>query len=231
MGWCSASAWIQGQAFDGSYQAAPRKYIYAASDRFDSEYDRIRAVRDDRYKYLLNLMPEKGYYLPVAYRENMNSMKSLLHGRDEGTLNEWQAQWFRTSKPREELFDTRLDPYEFHNLAMDTAYAGKLAEMRSAWNNWQVAYGDLGLLPEGELLERFWPGRIQPVTATPELVLTDEGWTITCTTAGAQVGYRKKDATGPWMPYLHPLDAQNGPWEVIAHRIGFKPSPVVTSSH
>ena len=224
-------AWIQGQAFDGSYQAAPRKYIYAASDRFDSEYDRIRAVRDDRYKYLLNLMPEKGYYLPVAYRENMNSMKSLLHGRDAVTLNEWQAQWFRTSKPREELFDTRLDPYEFHNLATDTAYAGKLAEMRSAWNNWQVAYGDLGLLPEGELLERFWPGRIQPVTATPELVLTDEGWTITCTTAGAQVGYRKKDTTGPWMPYLHPLDAQNGPWEVIAHRIGFKPSPVVTSSH
>lgn len=223
--------WIQGQAFDGKYQASPRKYIYAASDRFDSEYDRIRAVRDDRYKYLLNLMPDKGYYLPVAYRENMNSMKSLLRGRDAGTLNEWQAQWFRTSKPREELFDTRQDPNEFHNLAGDPAYDSKLEELRQACAEWQSEDGDLGLIPEGELLERFWPGRKQPVTAAPDIAETNQGWAITCTTDGAQIGYRQKGSSGPWMPYLHPVDEQNGPWEVIAHRIGYQASPVVTTEH
>ena len=220
--------WIQGQAFDGPFQAAPRKYIYAASDRFDSEYDRIRAVRDVRYKYLLNLMPDQGYYLPVAYRENMNSMQSLLHGRDQGTLDEWQAQWFRTSKPKEELFDTWQDPNEFHNLAADPEYADKLEEMRQACATWQEEYGDLGLIPEGELLERFWPGRVQPVTADPVVTVAHDDLTLSSSTEGAQIGYRKAGSEGPWMPYLKPLHRQEGPWEFVAHRIGYKPSGVVS---
>jgi len=120
--------YLQGYAFEGEYrQETDRKYIHAAGDRFDEYYDMIRAVRDKRFKYLRNFMPEKGYYLPLAYRENMATMQELLRLRDEGGLDEIQMKWFRTSKPLEELFDTENDPHELNNLAGDPGYTDKLA--------------------------------------------------------------------------------------------------------
>ena len=49
---------MQGQPFLGDQKAAPREYIYASRDRMDEAYDLIRAVRDKRYKYIRNYMPE-----------------------------------------------------------------------------------------------------------------------------------------------------------------------------
>ena len=66
----------------------------------------IRAVRNKRFKYLKNFHPDRPYYLPVAFREKMELMQELLRMRDAGTLDEFQSQWFRTSKVEEELFDT-----------------------------------------------------------------------------------------------------------------------------
>ena len=96
--------YVDGRAFLGEYAASTsRDYVHAAADRFDSEYDTIRAVRDKRFKYLRNFNPEKPYYLPLTYREQMPVMQELLRMRDAGQLNETQVQWFRTSKEEEEL--------------------------------------------------------------------------------------------------------------------------------
>ena len=157
---------MQGRAFDGALASNEnREYIFAAADRFDGHYDMIRAVRDDRFKYLQNFRPEQGYYLPLDYREQMAAMQELLRLRDAGALNAIQAQWFRTSKPEEELFDTASDPHELNNLAGSAAHQAKLEELRRACARWMEAVGDQGFIPEGELIERFWPGRVQPVTA------------------------------------------------------------------
>ncbi len=95
----------------GKYKVGtPRSYIHGQADRFDERVDLIRAVRNKRFKYLKNFYPEKPYYLPIAYRENMEVMQELLRMRDAGELDENQALWFRTSKPAEELFDTETDP-------------------------------------------------------------------------------------------------------------------------
>ena len=48
-----------------------RKYVFAARDRMDETFDRIRAVRDKRFKYIRNFYPE----LPYAQTHP-------LHGRD-----------------------------------------------------------------------------------------------------------------------------------------------------
>jgi arylsulfatase A-like enzyme len=119
--------YIQGQAFLGNQKAKmPRKYIYAARDRMDTEYDRVRAVSDGRYKYLKNYMPEKPYYQDIEYRLGQKSMKEILRLRDEGKLNEQQMYWFRKSKPNEELFDTKTDPNEYLNLVNNPKYQAKL---------------------------------------------------------------------------------------------------------
>ena len=190
--------YIQGQAFAGKYKSKNnRKYIHAAADRFDESYDMKRAVRDKRFKYLKNFQPEKGYYLPLAYREKMATMQELLRMRDEGTLNEIQMQWFRKSKPVEELFDVENDPHELNNLADDPAYAEKLKELKNECERWMTDINDKGLIPEKDLIQQFWPNKTQPVTAAPQIKKENNQLIISCKTEGASIGYKYSEDEFP----------------------------------
>jgi arylsulfatase A-like enzyme len=225
-------AFMDGQAFYGRYRAEePRQYIHAAADRFDESYDMIRAVRDNRFKYLHNFNPEKAYYLPLDYRENMASMQELLRLRDEAKLNEVQMQWFRNSKPEEELFDTERDPHELHNLAVDPAYAEKLMELRRECERWMKETSDLGFVPEEDLIERFWPGKVRPVTAAPDIIRETGKISIRCSTEGASIGYKLSGDHLPglgWKIYSSPVELPRGEtMMVIAHRLGYAPSDTV----
>ena len=223
-------AYLDGRAFAGKYESPEkRKYIHAAADRFDERVDRIRAVRDHRYKYLRNYWPDRGYYLPLKYREQMPVMQELLRMRDHGELDEYQAQWFRTSKPEEELFDTYNDPYELHNLAADPAYQEKLEELRKECDRWVAETGDMGLIPEKEYIESIWPGGVQPITSDPEITVSGDQTLISCTTDGASIGYQflseNEDPGETWQVYTAPFIVPEGKRLVaVAHRIGFKPS-------
>ena len=207
----------------------PRQYIHAAADRFDEEYDMIRAVRDKKFKYLRNFRPEQGYYLPVAYREQMPVMQELLRLRDLDSLDQFQAQWFRTQKPAEELFDGENDPHELNNLAEDPRYQNKLQELRDECDRWMEEIQDLGLLPEEQMMANWWPQGNQPQTLEPQ-VLIDESQqliTISCETPGASIGYRFADSDSTWNQnwqiYQQEVALPSpGRLQVVAHRIGFK---------
>jgi len=224
--------YMQGQAFEGKYKSsAGRKYIHAAADRFDETYDMIRAVRDKRFKYLKNFQPEKPYYLPLDYRENMATMQELLRLRDEGKLTDIQRQWFRSQKPEEELFDTETDPHELHNLAGDPAYQHKLTELRNECERWMEAINDMGFIAEQELIERFWPGKKQPLTSTPEVKIKEGKMHLSCDTEGASIGYKFPADEAPgigWRVYQGPVEmSEKERVKVIAHRLGYAPSDTV----
>ena len=224
--------WLQGQANFGTFAATPREYVFGASDRLDEHYDRIRAARDQRFKYLRNYYPDRGYYLPLAYREQMPSMQVLLQQRDKGSLTDAQAQWFRDRKPAEELFDTWNDPHELENLAGRPAYRHKLEELRGATDAWLARVGDLGGEPEVEMVQRFWNGGDEmPVTDPPEIVFDSTGHSrINSKTPGAQIAYRvlpqDADRSG-WRVYTGPFKVHSGNVDsvrAVAHRIGFRES-------
>ncbi|HAS49865.1 MAG TPA: sulfatase [Gammaproteobacteria bacterium] len=228
--------YVDGRAFLGEYAASTsRDYVHAAADRFDSEYDTIRAVRDKRFKYLRNFNPEKPYYLPLTYREQMPVMQELLRMRDAGQLNETQAQWFRTSKEEEELFDTENDPYELNNLAGDTSYAEKLAELRNELDSWMSYIDDKGLMPEVDLINSMWPNSVQPTTLSPiaSKAENDGAITLRSKTEGASIGYQilndGEELGATWQIYQEPLAINEGQrLLVIAHRIGFTPSATIS---
>ena len=224
---------LQGQAFLGAYQSkSERNYIHAAADRLDTEYDMIRAVRDKQFKYLHNFKPDRAYYLEVKYRERMVAMQELLRLRDEGKLNEYQMQWFRSDKPEEELFDTWKDPHELHNLADDPAYAEKLTELRKECYRWMASINDKGFIPEKELIYQMWQGQEKPQTAKPECEKLRNGrMRVTCTTPGANIGYQlleKGEEKTSWKVYTEPFFVPvDTPFKVVAHRLGYLPSEVV----
>lgn len=225
--------YIEGQAFAGAAKAdTPRDYIFAAVDRLDEKVDMIRAARDSRFKYLRNFYPDSAYYLPLAYRERIGTMQELLRLRDLGELNEVQMQWFRKTKPEEELFDTWEDPHEINDLAADPAYSSKLQELRAACNQWMEEMQDKGIIPEAELISSFWPNNEQPSTSDP--VVAEEGNQISLNaeTEGAGIGYQIVPAGEEmgtiWTPYTEPLQLEEGETLfAIADRIGYKPSRVV----
>ena len=224
--------YLQGQANFGEYKQPEREYVFGASDRLDGFYDRIRAAREDRYKYLRNYYPERGYYLPVVYREQMASMQELLRLRDAGELTDAQSQWFRDKKPREELFDTWNDEYELENLAGRPEYEEKLVELRGAMDAWLERVGDLGEVPEVELVQQFWNGESEmPVTGRPQATRDSLGrFVLSSKTPGAQIAYRilpeDRDKQG-WRVYTGPIafNTEGGDTlQAVAQRIGYQES-------
>ena len=224
--------YIQGQAFLGKQKSRQkRQYIYAARDRMDSEYDRVRAVSDGRFKYLKNYMPEKPYYQNIEYRLSQKSMVEILRLRDEGKLDDVQMYWFRKTKPDEELFDVYADPYELHNLANEPQYQDKLMELRKQHLDWIKTYGDLGAIPEKELISKWWNGlNGPPKTQTPILEIKQGKIILSCVTKGASIAFKKHWNDKSWEIYDFPIqEIQGDSLYVVAHRIGYEQSDVLKS--
>jgi len=128
----------------------------------DKEMNRtpMRCVRTDSYKYILNLLPDTQFTCHISEgmaldgRDYWDSWTRLAD-HDEKAVS--VIRRYRT-RPREELYDIRSDPFELRNLAADPAYAGALAALREKVREWRVQQGeDLNrvLLPED--------GRIGPL--------------------------------------------------------------------
>ena len=107
---------IQGRDFLNHQE---REYIFAARDRMDAVPDRVRAVRDRRYKFIRNYASELAYFRPLQFRDMFPVMQALWAGHKNGTLAPLQEFYFTTPRPVEELYDTVLDPHEVNNLAAD----------------------------------------------------------------------------------------------------------------
>lgn len=219
---------MQGQAFLGKQKAEPRNYVYAARDRMDSEYDRVRAVSDGRYKYIRNYMPEKPNYQNIQYRLSNPLMVHLLDLHGKGLLDKNQERWFDATKLTEELYDTKSDPWEFENLVENSDYAEKLAELRMAHEEWMLKYGDMAAQDEMEMVRNWWGGQDSPpMTQEADVDFQGGKVSLSSATSSSVISYRKSKSED-WKLYSKPFEAIAGDsLYVNAHRIGFEPSDIV----
>jgi arylsulfatase A-like enzyme len=170
-----------GSTFEGvdfsSLLTAPKKpirdFAFAEKNWHDFE-DHVRAVRNERYKYIRN------YYNDLPQTPSADGLRSptymeLLRLRDREDLNENQMGCFTTPRPEEELYDTKLDPYELKNLAGDERYVKLLQVMRDALEDWEVRTKDS--VPELRTADEFdrisglpTPARVRPRLSKEEMV-------------------------------------------------------------
>ena len=120
----------------------------------DETYDRIRAVRGNRFRYVRNFHPELPYAQYINYMDEMPVMRDWRRLAFAGRLNPTQMLFFARTKPPEELYDTAADPHEVRNLAADAAHGETLRTMRAAVDKWIVDTKDLGGTPERELIAK-----------------------------------------------------------------------------
>ena len=220
---------LAGKAFLGKYASKNgREMVFAARDRLDSHYDRVRTVLAPKYQYIRNYYPELPRYMDLEYRKQQPLMRDLLKQKEEGKLTGFQNLWFEKTKPAEELYDWEKDPFELVNLAQDPTYVKILVKMRKQMDKWQQDFPDKGGIPEKDLIAGWWQGKNQPpVTALPKMTIHAEKLHISCSTLGASIGWRSKGEKS-WNVYTEPINKPSQPIECVAMRIGYLSSEIVS---
>ncbi len=209
--------YMQGQAFLGEQQKAPREYIFAHRDRMDEAYDMMRAVRDKRFKYIKNFFPGRPYAQHIEYMEEMPTMKEMrrlykdhMNALDPNygkAMTPAQLLFFRPEKPLEELYDTDADPHEINNLAASPRHQAILKKMRAVLAQWQKETKDLGLVPEDQLRERMRPGGVWAKVETPVISESANAadsikLTFSSPTEGASIAYTTDEGKNAhWLLY------------------------------
>jgi N-sulfoglucosamine sulfohydrolase len=238
-------AHMQGIPFLGDQQGEQRDAVFAARDRVDESYDMIRSVRTKDYLYVRNYYPNEPFPIWVPYLSNMPIYKEMLRLDAEEKLTGPQKSWFAYSRPPEELYDVKKDPYQIKNLINDPTLKTVLADLRKRHKIWTIETGDMGHMNEPELIEQMWPGGKQPVTDIPYFIINSRedrssknyraGGTYTspmtisfyCPTHGASIVYTFEEKDNPhWLLYNGPLHLNPGSYNarVKAVRYGYRES-------
>lgn len=130
---------------------AGREFVISTRDRCDFTIDRIRSVRSKDFKYIKNFMLDRSYTQPtymdvdgIAFVKTMNELNR------DNKLDSIQKIFFAKDRISEELYDLKNDPYEIHNLALDSKYASELKKHADILENWIKETDDKGQYPENE---------------------------------------------------------------------------------
>ncbi len=117
-----------------------RNYVFAEHNWHDFEsYERMVRKRD--YLYVYNGRPELDLLTPADIF-TAPSFLDVLKAREAGTITPAQADIFLRPRPREEIYNNNLDPYQTDNRVNDPKYGTILEEMRQVLVHWQKVTGD-----------------------------------------------------------------------------------------
>ena len=112
----------------------------------------MRSVRSPEWRYIRNLDPMAEHHTHV----------------DKAVLEKGRAYWLSWerkaesdpkaaaivkryhTRPAEELYNVKADPYELQNLAGDVRMKGVLDQFRNQMDEWMKSQGDCGLETEKE---------------------------------------------------------------------------------
>ena len=234
---------LQGRVLVGPKKGPAPDYVFGARDRMDAEYDMMRSARDARFLYIRNFNLDQPYAGHIIYRNQSAIMQELLRLGADGALSGPPALWMRAHRPPEELFDTVADPHQIRNLAGEPPHQPTLVRLRTAVQEWMTRVGDQGLINEPEMIQRMWPGGVQPETARPYVVdrrstespsridsmVVKEPFEVVVyvPTQGASVGYTTEDGpSAKWRLYTGPIRVSPGmTLRTKAIRYGYKESP------
>jgi arylsulfatase A-like enzyme len=148
---------MQGRVFLGEEADLPRQYVFGGRDRGDETVDRIRTVRDKRYRYIRNYYPERAFLQLNRYKEWSYPVLSLMRSlHEKGALNEVQEYLMNPTRPPEELYDLEQDPYEIKNLAASPEYSSLKKHLAAALDTWIMETNDQGRFPEPDAVIEHW---------------------------------------------------------------------------
>jgi arylsulfatase A-like enzyme len=154
-----------------------------------------RAIRTDEFLYIINFRPDRWplgdpYGLmdstPPSYQQVRENTRATLPDEDAGPTKAWlvehrnDPQWqpfFQHAygrRPREELFDLRVDPHQMKNLAADPEYHSVRQSLEQRLLDELTRTGDPRMIDEGSFFETPpMSGPLTPVEAQDKPLRTN----------------------------------------------------------
>ena len=218
---------MQGNAFLGKYKSDDPSFVFTTSDRYDEKIDKLRAIRYSKYKYIRNFNPYISNAIEVSYREQMPMMQNMREKWKSNNLPKNISRWFETPKPKEELYDITIDPYELNNLAKNPSLKDTLFFLRNKLDQWIEETGDLGVFTEKEILKSFFPNGKPPKLSSLSYEIEDGLIILTHPNKGSSIIWQKADdKSRSWNIYDKPLSSE---LQIVAKavRIGYDSSEVL----
>jgi uncharacterized sulfatase len=113
----------------------------------------IRSVRAREWKYIRNLDPAAEHTTHVDKAAKGDGRDYFDSWVEKARTDPKAAAVVRRyhTRPAEELYDLRADPWELNNLAADPKHAEVLAKLRADLDGWMKELGDEGLKTERAL--------------------------------------------------------------------------------
>jgi uncharacterized sulfatase len=130
-----------------------RVFVTHSGDGNMNKYP-LRVVRTRDWKYVRNLDPTAEHHTHVdkgaAGSDGRSYWDSWARKAKTDPAAAAVVRRYHT-RPAEELYDLKADPWEQHNLAADAAHADTLAKLRADLDAWMRQQGDEGLATERNL--------------------------------------------------------------------------------
>lgn len=216
--------WIQGRDL---FSRPGPDAIFMGGDRFDEVPQRFRGIREKRWHYI-RYFSETPVIPSLAFQNVNPIMQEMRRLHTQGQLTPLQAAYLTGPAPREMLFDTLADPDEVRNLADDPRLESIRARLSARLDRWISDSADQGLVPEAVMLERMWPGGIQPRTAPVTACrMPNDRLVLYSATGGASISVTA--GNGVDRLYSGPFNT-DGPLTVRAIRYGYQASDTATIS-
>ena len=199
-----------------------RKYIFAATDRFDGSTDMRRSIRGGNFKLIYNADTISPVYKKVSYRQQMKTMQVLDSLNNKQELNTYFSNWFSKDKDRFELYEVSEDYSEANNLIHNSKYEEIFKTLKHYLFAW-MEESDFGNMSESAMLDSMFTKSMSiPKLNMPEITINDLGFLIKSNNLYASVGWRNKNEK-IWNIYnTNQLINPKDDFEVIIFRPGYE---------
>ncbi len=138
---------MQGVPFLGKSAGSEKEFVFLYRNRMDERFDMMRAVRDNRYRYVRHYTPHRPYGQPYAYPANSNMHRAWRNAWLAGECNAVQSQYWEPKSP-EAFYDTQVDPHEVDNLIDDPRQAERISNLQKKLEGAMLDARDMGFIPE-----------------------------------------------------------------------------------
>ncbi|MCF0041253.1 sulfatase family protein [Dyadobacter fanqingshengii] len=125
-----------------------RSYAYGIHNNIpEGDPYPIRSIRDNRYKLIMNLLPDKEYYNRFMMTRERKDRNTVWFSWVDKAVDDPNAKKITSrfvNRPAVEFYDLQKDPFELHNLANDPAQAQLIDKLKKELNAWMKQQGDAG---------------------------------------------------------------------------------------
>lgn len=124
-----------------------RKWAYGIHNNYpEGNPYPIRSIQDKRYKLIVNLTPEKDFFLKhlMNKKNRVQMWDSWLKTAEDDEYAHFLTKRY-VKRPLLEFYDLKNDPWELNNLAENKQFEKRIEKMKTKLEKWMKQQGDKGI--------------------------------------------------------------------------------------